>query len=307
MSGRDLREGALPLVLRDVASFREKLAAARERGLRVGLVPTMGALHDGHLALAVEARRHAQLVAMTIFVNPTQFGPSEDLAKYPRTLERDVERAAEVGVDLILAPSDPRVIYPAGDETRVRVGETAEHLEGAFRPGHFEGVATVCAKLFLITGPCVAVFGRKDWQQLRVVSRMAHDLFLPVELIGHPTHREPDGLARSSRNVYLSPDERARARAIPRGLAAAVRAFEQGERRVDALLALARAPIEAAATSIDYVAVAEPDAVVPYPAGAVLPAGARALIAVAARVGATRLIDNVVLGDERGPADLIAD
>jgi pantoate--beta-alanine ligase len=294
------------LVVRDVETFREKLAAARERGARVGLVPTMGALHDGHLSLAAEAKRRAQLVAMTIFVNPTQFGPNEDLAKYPRTLERDVERAAEVGVDLILAPSDPSVIYPRGDETRVRVPKTAEHLEGAFRPGHFEGVATVCAKLFLITGPCVAVFGRKDYQQLRVVSRMVKDLFLPVEIVPHPTHREADGLARSSRNVYLSPDDRARARAIPNGLAAAVRAFEAGERRVDTLTALARTPIEAAATSIDYVALADADVVVPFPAGTVLPAeGARAVLAIAARVGATRLIDNVVLGEERGPADFV--
>jgi pantoate--beta-alanine ligase len=292
-----------PTVVRDVPTLREKLASARERGLRVGLVPTMGALHDGHLALVREAKRRAQVVVVTIFVNPTQFGPNEDFAKYPRTLERDVARLAELDVDYVFAPADPSVLYPSGDETRVRVTSTAQHLEGAFRPGHFEGVATICAKLFLVAGPCVAVFGRKDYQQLRVVSRMVRDLFLPIEIVPHPTEREADGLARSSRNAYLSPDDREKARAIPTGLAAAVRAFAAGERNADALVAIATTPIEAVATSIDYVALADADAVVPYPAGARV--GDRALLAVAVRIGGTRLIDNVVLGEELGPAAII--
>jgi pantoate--beta-alanine ligase len=291
-----------PQVVRDVEALREKLAAARERGLRVGVVPTMGALHDGHLALVREAKRRAQLVVVTIFVNPTQFGPNEDFTRYPRTLEADVARCAAEGVDLVFAPSEPTVLYPAGEETRIRVASTAQHLEGAFRPGHFEGVVTICAKLFLVVGPCVAVFGRKDYQQLRVVSRMARDLFLPVEIVPCATQREPDGLARSSRNVYLSADDRAKARAIPTGLAAAVRAFEAGERRVDALLALVRAPIEAVATSIDYVALANADSVVPFAVGATI--DDRAVLALAVRFGSTRLIDNVVLGEERGPADV---
>ncbi len=293
-----------PLLVRDVETLREKLGAARERGLRVGLVPTMGALHDGHLALVREARRRAQLVVLTIFVNPTQFGPNEDFTRYPRTLEADLARSAEAGVDVVFAPSDPSVLYPADEETRVRVGATAQHLEGAFRPGHFEGVATICAKLFAVTGPCVAAFGRKDYQQLRVVTRLVKDLFLPVEIVPCTTQREADGLARSSRNAYLSPADRERARALPTGLAAAVRAFEAGERRADALLALAKAPIEAVAASFDYVALADADSVAPYPPGALL--GERALLAAAVRVGATRLIDNVVLGEDRGPAALVA-
>lgn len=286
-------------LIREIDPLRARLALARERGLRVGVVPTMGALHRGHVALVEEARRRAQVVVVTVFVNPTQFGPTEDFGKYPRTLERDVEACRDAGAHFVFAPADPQVVYPPGDETRVRVTETAKHLEGAFRPHHFEGVATVCLKLFQIVGPSVAVFGRKDYQQLQVVSRIARDLFVPIEIVGHATVREPDGLALSSRNAYLSADERARARAIPEGLSAAVAAFAAGERSVSTLVSLARGPVEKSATAIDYVACADPTSVVPLDDGAT--AGDRVLLAVAARYGTTRLIDNVVLGEDAAP------
>ncbi len=286
-------------LLREIDPLRARLALARERGMRVGVVPTMGALHRGHVALIEEARRRAQVVVVTVFVNPTQFGPNEDFSKYPRTLERDLEACRDAGATYVFSPSDPQVVYPPGDETRVRVPETARHLEGAFRPHHFEGVATVCLKLFQIVGPAVAVFGRKDYQQLKVVSRMARDLFLPIEIVGHATLREPDGLALSSRNAYLSPEERGRARAIPEGLSAAVAAFANGERSARALVSLARAPIERSATSIDYVTCADATTVAPLEDDARV--ADRVLLAVAARYGTTRLIDNVVLGEDAAP------
>ena len=284
---------------RDLAALRNDLAQARARVERIAMVPTMGALHRGHLALVEEAKRRAAHVVVTIFVNPTQFGPDEDFTKYPRDLEGDLARCASAGADLVFSPHDSTVIYPPGDETRVRVPEIAKHLEGAFRPHHFEGVATVVMKLLLLIRPDVAVFGRKDYQQFQLVRRMVTDLFVPTEIVGLPTVREPGGLALSSRNAYLSADERLRACAISRGLRAAVVAFDAGERRAGALAKAARAMIEPAATSIDYVACADPDRVTPFEDAAEV--GARALLAVACRVGPTRLIDNVVLGEERGP------
>lgn len=265
------------------------------------LVPTMGALHEGHLTLAREARNRVGergLVAVSIFVNPTQFGPTEDLARYPRELDADVARCARAGVDVVFAPS-PREMYPPGDQTRVRVPAVAAPMCGPFRPTHFEGVATVVTKLFALAGPCVALFGRKDYQQWRLLDRMARDLFLPVEVVGHPTVREPDGLAMSSRNRYLSPDERARARAIPLGLSAAVRAWSAGERSKTALLTHAREVIAPAMDSIDYIDARDADLLGELPE--TLPADARVVIAVAARVGTTRLIDNVVAGEEPPP------
>ena len=287
--------------MRVVTTAREMRAAcdaARATPARVGLVPTMGALHRGHASLIEQAARRAGFVAVSIFVNPTQFGPHEDLARYPRTLDADVELARAAGASLVFAPP-PGEMYPPGDETRVRVGKTADHLCGPHRPGHFEGVATVVAKFFAITGPCLAAFGRKDYQQLRVVARMIADLHLPVELVPVPTERESDGLALSSRNRYLSPGDRDRALAIARGLAAAVRAFEAGERRAGALRELARGPVAASFDSVDYVEVADADTVVPLDDDA--DAGRRALLAVAARLGTTRLIDNVVLGEDAAP------
>jgi len=285
-------------LLREPEAFRRACDEARARGRRVGLVPTMGALHAGHVALIIEARQRADFVAVSIFVNPTQFGPGEDLARYPRPLDSDAQKCAEAGAAVVFAPSDT-AIYPPGDETRVRVGPTAAPLCGAFRPGHFEGVATVVTKLFALAGPCVAVFGRKDYQQLQVIKTLTRDLFLPVEVVGMRTVREPDGLAMSSRNAYLSPEQRAAALAIPRGLTRAARAFAAGERRAGALAAEIRGEVENVATSIDYVSVADPDSLrVLEPDEA---AGERALCALALRLGGARLIDNMVLGEEPPP------
>jgi len=278
--------------------FRHACDEARARGLRVGLVPTMGALHAGHAALIAEARRHASFVVVSIFVNPTQFGPGEDFERYPRTLEADAATCERAGAAAVFAPA-AAAMYPPGDETRVRVGATAEPLCGAHRPGHFEGVATVVAKLFALTGPSVAVFGRKDYQQLQVITRMATDLFLPVELVGLRTVREPDGLALSSRNAYLSAEQRAAALAIPRGLSAAAAAFARGERDAAALAALARESVARVATSIDYVDVADPRSLRVFPPGE--RTGDRALLALAIRLGGARLIDNVVLGEDPAP------
>jgi pantoate--beta-alanine ligase len=279
-------------------AMRAALDAVRARGDRVGLVPTMGALHEGHLSLVRAAKGRARFVAVSIFVNPTQFGPNEDFAKYPRDLDGDVNKLAGAGADLVFAP-DAGAMYPAGEETRVRVGATAAALCGVFRPGHFEGVTTVVAKLFAVAGPCVAVFGRKDYQQLAVIRRMTTDLFLPVEIVGAPIVREPDFVAMSSRNAYLSADDRARAGSLSRGLSAAWKLFAAGERSASALREAARAPVEAAASSIDYVEVADADRIVPFEDGARAPD--RALVAIACRIGTTRLIDNVVLGEDPDP------
>jgi pantoate--beta-alanine ligase len=282
-------------VVRSVAELRAACDEARRGGARVGFVPTMGALHAGHLALVSEARRRTQLVVSSIFVNPTQFGPGEDFTRYPRDLEGDVRKLETAGADVVFAPA-PEEMYPPGDDTRVHVRTLTTMLEGAHRPGHFEGVATVVAKLFAAVGPCTAVFGRKDYQQLLVVKRMASDLLLPVEIVGHPIVRDHDGLALSSRNAYLSTEERARALAIVRGLDAAVRRFAAGERDARALEGVARASIEAAATSIDYVEARGAETLAP-----IATVESRAALLVACRVGSTRLIDNVVLGDDAPP------
>jgi pantoate--beta-alanine ligase len=261
----------------------------------------MGALHEGHLALAREARRRVSpqgLVAVSIFVNPTQFGPHEDFSRYPRELDADVARCATASVDVVFAPAAD-AMYPAGDQTRVRVPGVAAPLCGPHRPGHFEGVATVVTRLFALAGPCVAIFGRKDYQQWRLLDRMARDLMLGVDVVGFHTVRDPDGLAMSSRNRYLSEKDRARARAIPEALTRAVRAYEAGERSVDTLRTLVTTALEAHVDRFDYVDLREPIDLGELPP--VLAPDARAVLAVAVRVGATRLIDNVVLGEEPAP------
>ncbi len=263
----------------------------------MGFVPTMGALHDGHLALAREARSRvgdSGLVAVSIFVNPMQFGPSEDLARYPRDLDSDVARCDPAGVDVVFAPS-PEAMYPAGDATRVRVSALTEPLCGVFRPVHFEGVTTVVARLFNLAGPCVAVFGRKDYQQWRVLVRMSSDLFFPVEVVGVPTVREPDGLAMSSRNRYLSAADRERASRVPEALRTAARLWAAGERKTRTLERAAHGVLAAAVDSIDYVELRGADELEALPE--VLSDEARVVLAVAVRLGATRLIDNLVLGD----------
>jgi pantoate--beta-alanine ligase len=271
---------------------------ARGEGKRVGFVPTMGALHAGHLSLVERARERADHVVVSIFVNPTQFGPGEDLDQYPRTLEDDCAACEAAGVATVFAPGED-AMYPPGDQTRVRVDAMTKDLCGAHRPEHFEGVATVVTKLFGVVGPCVAVFGRKDYQQWRVICRLVRDLFLPVEVVGAPTVREDDGLALSSRNRYLSDEERARALSIPRSLSAAVRAFEAGERSVKRLTSSVTSELAAAMDAVDYVSMADADGLSLLAADA--EASDRALLAVAARVGGTRLIDNVVLGEDPAP------
>ncbi len=253
----------------------------------------MGALHDGHLALVRSAREHAPFVAASIFVNPTQFGPNEDFSRYPRDLEADAKKLESAGCTLLFAPEAPSM-YPAGERTRVRVEHLTETLCGPFRPGHFEGVATIVSKLFALVGEAHCFFGKKDYQQLAVLRRLATDLLFPVTLHGHPIVRELDGLAMSSRNAYLDGRERARALCLVKGLRAAYAAWVGGERSGAALEAAARAKVEEGASTIDYVSVVDPDTLHPFPGSA----GERAVLAIACRVGMTRLIDNVVLGED---------
>jgi pantoate--beta-alanine ligase len=283
-------------IVRDPAELRADASKARAQGRRVGIVPTMGALHAGHVSLVSEAmRRGCDHVIVTIFVNPMQFGPSEDFERYPRTLEADIEACRAAGADTVFAP--PRdAMFPEGFSSAVVVEGVTEPLEGVFRPGHFRGVTTIVAKLFALVGPSTAIFGRKDYQQWKVIQRMARDLDLPVEVVAAPIVREKDGLAMSSRNRYLSAEERERALGIVAGLRAAARAFEAGEREPSALEGIARAPIEARFDRIDYVAVRDADSLGTPPARL-----DRAVLAVAAHIGKTRLIDNLVLGEDPSP------
>jgi pantoate--beta-alanine ligase len=274
-----------------IAEVREALGAARARGQRISFVPTMGYLHEGHLRLVDEARRHADLVVMSIFVNPLQFGPTEDLARYPRDLDGDAAKASARGVDLLFAP-DGAEIYREQPRVVVTPRALAARWEGAARPGHFEGVLTVVAKLFNIVQPHVAVFGQKDIQQAILVRAMVEDLDMPVEVVVAPTVREPDGLAMSSRNSYLDAPSRERALALSGALRAVVSAHAAGERSASSLEAIARAHLaERGVTDVDYVAVADPRTLEPLGQ-----AEAGAIVAVAARIGRTRLIDNMILG-----------
>jgi pantoate--beta-alanine ligase len=285
-------------VIHDPREFQRAMERARSEGRAVGFVPTMGALHEGHLTLTREARARVGergIVAVSIFVNPTQFGPNEDFSRYPRELEVDVARCESAGVDVVFAPAAD-AMYPKGEQTRVHVHGMSTPLCGRFRPGHFEGVATIVTKLFALAGRCVAVFGRKDYQQWRVLARLAEDLMLPVEVVGVRTVRESDGLAMSSRNRYLSAEERAKAAVIPKALGRASRAWQAGERDADALRAAVERELTAIADSIDYVDVRDPESLDPYADGE------RALLAIAIRLGKTRLIDNTVLGEDPPPA-----
>jgi pantoate--beta-alanine ligase len=281
-----------------VEAFRGACDELRRSSRRVGLVPTMGALHQGHASLLRCARHDGCAVALSIFVNPTQFGPNEDFTKYPRTLDNDLALAQAEGVELVFAPSAAEM-YPAGESTRVAVEGLTSGMCGVSRPGHFDGVTTIVAKLFAATGPCLAYFGRKDYQQYRVVERMARDLMFPVHVVGCPIIRESDGLAMSSRNRYLSPDERIRALAIARGLSKAAAAFSAGLRAPGALLQLVRDSLKHSELHEDYVALREPVGLDPLQDVASLPD--RVLLAVAAFCGKTRLIDNLVLGEEAAP------
>lgn len=287
------------LTVQTAALLGAELSRARadrrpRAGARVAFVPTMGALHAGHLALVAEARRRAAVVVMSIFVNPLQFGPGEDFARYPRDGEGDAAKARAAGVDVLFTP-DVTQLYPREPRVRVVPGPLADRWEGAVRPGHFAGVLTVVAKLFHMVQPDVAVFGQKDVQQAALVRAMVADLDFPLELVVAPTVREADGLALSSRNVYLSAVERASARRIPEALAAAERSFAAGERRADVLLGAVDTVLSTDPGLVpDYVALADPDTLEP-----VATAGHGSVLMAAVRAGRTRLLDNVTLGDAR--------
>jgi pantoate--beta-alanine ligase len=273
-----------------VSGLRECLAAHRAAGKCIGLVPTMGYLHAGHLSLVQVARRECNMVVMSIFVNPKQFGPQEDFATYPRDMEGDLRQAREAGVDAVFTPSVEEM-YPPGFLTEVIVHELTAPLCGASRPGHFNGVTTVVAKLLNIVGPDRAYFGQKDYQQVTVLRKMATDLCMPLKIITCPTVREPDGLAMSSRNAYLNPAERQAALVLSRALRLAEERLAQGERQGARLAATLRDCItKEPLARIDYVAVCDPQTLreVEQISGTVL-------VALAVYIGKTRLIDNAVL------------
>jgi len=273
-----------------VPALRERIKAFRSQGEGVALVPTMGALHDGHLSLVTEARRHAARVVVTIFVNPAQFGPSEDFAKYPRTLAADLEKLASVEADLCFAPT-LEAVYPPGFSTRVEVdGPARAELEDRFRPTHFCGVATVVAKLLNQAQADVAVFGEKDYQQLLVIERLARDLDIATDIRGAPTLREADGLAMSSRNVYLSKAERATAPALHRALDEVARRIGAGE-AIEATLARASAELAEAGFAVDYLEARHAKTL----SRIVSRRDGPIRLLAAARLGATRLIDNLAV------------
>jgi pantoate--beta-alanine ligase len=269
-------------VVRGVAELREAIAELREAGHTIGLVPTMGAFHDGHLALMRTAHQNGDAVVVSLFVNPTQFGPDEDLERYPRDEERDTELALSAEVSVLFVPGAAEM-YPPGFDTHVDPGRLATMLEGAARPGHFLGVATVCTKLFALVRPDRAYFGRKDAQQVAVVRQVARDLALGVEIVAVPTVRDEDGLALSSRNAYLTASERGAALALPRALEAGLHVHRSGG-MPDEIVAATRQLLDAETRlSVDYVAIADLDG---------------PTLAAAVRIGSTRLIDNVRLDED---------
>jgi pantoate--beta-alanine ligase len=285
-----------PEIIGDPAAWQARCLADREAGARIALVPTMGYLHEGHLSLMVEARRRADagggrgVAVASIFVNPAQFGPGEDLARYPRDLEGDLAKCAAAGIDRVLVPADPGAMYAPAHESWVSVERVSQGLCGGSRPGHFRGVATVVAKLFNLTVPHVAMFGEKDFQQLAVIRAMVRDLFFPVEIVGMPIVREPDGLALSSRNAYLAQEDRGRALALSQALAVARVAAAGGERDAERLRARARERLAAAGARVDYVEIVNPETLAP-----VARAEPGSVMLLAAFVGTTRLIDNARL------------
>lgn len=277
-------------LVRTIADLRKNVSAARKRGKRVGLAPTMGALHEGHLSLVRAARETCDYVVVTIFVNPTQFGPGEDLEKYPRTLDADVEALAGCGADLVFAP-DVREVYAADHQTWVEVEGISRPMEGEFRPGHFRGVATVVLKLLNMVGADAAFFGQKDYQQALVIRRMASDLNLPTEIHVCPTVRERDGLAMSSRNAYLSPAARRQAVVLSRSLWLAQDLIDEGERIAARITARMRELILAAPSAeIDYIALVDPQTL-----HAVAEITGETLAVLAVKFEGTRLIDNSLL------------
>ncbi|WP_294282193.1 pantoate--beta-alanine ligase [uncultured Sphingomonas sp.] len=274
--------------VRDLAGLRDAVAAFRAEGATIALVPTMGALHAGHMALIEAARRPGTKVIASIFVNPKQFGPNEDLARYPRREAADARLLADHGCDLLWAPP-VEVMYPEGFATNVSVTGVSDGLDGAARPGHFDGVATVVTKLFNQTRADIAYFGEKDFQQLAVIRRFVADLDMAIEIVGVPTQRDDDGLALSSRNIYLDEEQRAKAIALPRALGVAARSIARGD-DPEGALAEARGALVAAGFEVDYVALADAETLAESPAAE----RPRRLLA-AARMGTTRLIDNVAV------------
>jgi pantoate--beta-alanine ligase len=280
-----------PEIIRTPEAMRARADEWRRAGKRIAFVPTMGYLHRGHVKLLEEGRTRGDVLVLSIFVNPTQFGPKEDLARYPRDFDGDLAKAAGAGTDVVYFP-DAEAMYPPGYQTYVQVTELEQGLCGDRRPGHFRGVATVVAKLFTAVKPHVAVFGEKDYQQLQVIRRMTLDLDLGIEIVGIPTVREADGLAMSSRNTYLSPDERARAVCLHRALGAVREAAARGERDVAALCRLATGIIDAGGPNrVDYVEIRDATSL-----KAIARLEGPAVMALAVFFGATRLIDNAVFG-----------
>ena len=290
-----MSKGQFPIVLtaRTIAELRAAVAAFRAEGARIALVPTMGALHAGHMALVEAAKRPGTKVVASIFVNPKQFGANEDLGRYPRKELADTRMLAEAGCDLLWLPP-VEAVYPEGFATNVSVSGVSEGLDGAARPGHFDGVATIVTKLFNQVAPDIAYFGEKDFQQLAVIRRMVIDLDMPIEIAGVPTQRDDDGLALSSRNVYLDDAQRAKAVALPRALGVAAKAIEKGG-DPEAALATARDTLTAAGFDLDYVTLVDAETLAEQPD----PARERRLLA-AARMGSTRLIDNIAVPAKQG-------
>lgn len=288
-------EPTSPRVVSRSHELQSALKGPRRSGQTIGFVPTMGALHEGHLSLVRAARRECDTVVVSIYVNPTQFGRGEDFDRYPRNLEADVRLLSDVGVDWVFAPTDEEM-YPEGFDTWVQPGRIAQRWEHEFRPGHFRGVATVVLKLFCMVGPDRAYFGEKDYQQLLVIRRMVEDLNLPITICACPTVREPDGLAMSSRNAYLSPEHRRQARVLSQSLFHAAERVASGERSAEKLVAAMRTIIaEASDAVIDYAAVVDPNTLEPVSA---VTAPVQALLAV--RIGGVRLIDNLRLTPPSG-------
>jgi len=282
-------------IIESVQKTQERCEGLRLAGQTLALVPTMGFFHEGHLELMRVARRHADKAIISVFVNPIQFGPSEDFASYPRDLEGDLSKAREVGVDIAFVPT-VRDMYPEGFQTKVSVEGLDKHLCGLSRPGHFDGVTTVVAKLFLATKPHLAIFGQKDYQQLTVITRMVRDLNMDIEIVGVPTVREPDGLAMSSRNAYLTPDQRRSALCLKKSLDLALEMVGRGEKRAEEIKkAVEGLILSHPYTKIDYVTLCDPVTLedVAHLEG-------ETLLALAVRVGKTRLIDNIRLGRPDG-------
>lgn len=277
-------------ICNEIKQVRHTSRTARREGKRIGLVPTMGALHEGHLSLVRTAKNRGDVVVVSIFVNPTQFGPNEDFSKYPRTLERDCELLEKEGVDLVFTPS-VNEMYPDGAVTYVTVEGMSDRLCGKSRPGHFRGVTTVVSKLFNIVEPDLAFFGQKDAAQAAVIKRMVRDLNMPVEIVVCPIIREPGGLAMSSRNAYLDGRQRKSALVLSRSLEAVKQAFNQGERNPAALADAGKAILsEEPSVRLDYFEIVNPETLEP-----VKQLNGEVLVAIAAYVGTTRLIDNLVL------------